>query len=114
LLTEDSSPVCVFTVSGSPDSSPLYSESLEHALAADLSVIQEINFIFVERAEGNLLVWVSVENPVAEVRERIFQKQYDLIEGFPEISFDFNLILGKGNDPKQYSTSSKIIYTREG
>jgi hypothetical protein len=51
---------------------------------------------------------------VKEVREKVFQKQFDLIDGFPEISFDFNLVSAKNRGPEEFATSAKLIYSREG
>jgi hypothetical protein len=90
----------------------LYSESVEDALAADLKSVAEINCIFVERVEGNLLVWMTADHPPKEARERIFQKQFDLIDAFPEVSFDFNIVSTSANDPREIDSAAKLIYFR--
>jgi hypothetical protein len=86
---------------------------LEDALAADLSQVHEVRHVLVEKAENNLLVWIALDNPIREVRERVFRKELELIEGFPEIEFDFNVIQAKDSDPRQFASSAKIIYSRE-
>jgi hypothetical protein len=89
-----------------------HSESVEDALAADLKSVAEINCIFVERVEGNLLVWMTADHPPKEARERIFQKQFDLIDAFPEVSFDFNIVSTSANDPREIDSAAKLIYFR--
>jgi hypothetical protein len=92
----------------------LYSATLESAVAADLGLVPEILHVLVERVEDNLLVWIAADNPTKEVREKIFRKQYGLIEGFPEISFDFNIVLSKSRNPREFASAAKLIYSREG
>jgi hypothetical protein len=100
------------TVCGSIEPSMLYSQSVEYALADDLKAVAEINCIFVERVEGNLLVWITANHPSKEVRERIFQKQFDLIDAFHEVSFDFNIVSTGAQDPREIHSAAKLIYAR--
>ena len=103
-----------FTICGSLEPNLLFSVSLENAIAGDFSLIPDVQSVFVERAEGNLLVWIGVDNPTREVRERVFQKQFDIVDGFPEVSFDFNLIAGKNRDANEFASEAKLIYSRQG
>jgi hypothetical protein len=100
------------TANGSKESSQLYSATLEDALASDLGLIPDIRYVSVERAEHNLLVWIALDNPSEENREKVFQKQFDLIEGFPEISFDFNLISSRNRAHSDIASDAKLIYRR--
>jgi hypothetical protein len=43
----------------------------------------------------------------------VFQKELELIEGFPEIDFDFNIIPAMNRDACHFASSAKIIYSRE-
>jgi len=97
-------------VCGSVESSLLYSQSVEKALADDLAHVPEVSHIFVERAEGNLLVWVAANNPSRGARERIFQRQFDLIDAFPEVSFDFNIISTQTETPLEIASAAKLIF----
>lgn len=92
----------------------LYSQTLEAALAKDLALVSDVRHVLVERADDNLLVWIALDNPTKEIRERVFQKQFDLIDGFPEVSFDFNIVSARGRSPQEFATSAKLIYSREG
>ena len=85
---------------------------LESALAKDLACVEEVRHVLIEHAEQNLLVWIAVDNPTRDVRERVFQKELSLIEGFPEVYFDFNIVPGI-SDPRQIASNAKAIYSRE-
>jgi hypothetical protein len=87
--------------------------ALEDAIARDLAFVKEVRHVCVERADNNLLVWIALDNPIRGVRERVFRKELELIEGFPEIDFDFNVIPALGRDPRHFASSAKIIYSRE-
>src|SRR2546423_76072 len=84
---------------------------LETSIAHDLALVEQVHHVLIERAEGNLLVWISVDDPVTEVRERIFQKELMLIEGFPEVDFDFNIVPSMNRDPREIATSAKVVYS---
>lgn len=92
----------------------LYSQTLEVALAKDLALVHDVRHVLVERADDNLLVWIALDNPTKDVREKVFQKQFDLIDGFPEVSFDFNIVSAKGRSSQEFASSAKLIYSREG
>lgn len=103
----------LLTADWSAEPSLMVSADLETALALDLSLVKEVRHVLAERADNSLLVWIALDNPVREVRERIFQKELSLIEGFPEIDFDFNIVPSMGHDPHYIASSAKVIYTRK-
>jgi hypothetical protein len=86
---------------------------LESAMAKDFSLVPEVQHILVEHADDNLLVWIALDNPSREVRERVFDKEMSLIEGFPEIDFDFNLIPSLGRTSNQVSSNAKVVYSHK-
>ena len=92
---------------------PIIARDLEAAMAEDFSLVPEVLRVSVERAEGNLLVWLAANRPSPEVRERIFRKQFAIIEAFPEVSFDFNLISLTSDEVGEFASSAKAIFTRE-
>lgn len=113
VFTADSQRAQLITVA-SPKTDPLYSEGLESALAQDLSSIREVDRVFLERAEGNLLVWISATNTSRESRERIFLKQLEIMDAFPEVSFDFNVIPSKNRSAQEFVSEAKLIFDRQG
>jgi len=101
------------TVGGSKEPSLLHSLDLEDALAADLRVVPDVRYVSVERADDNLLVWIALDSPTKENREKVFQKQFELIDGFPEIAFDFNVISSLNHNSADFASGAKLIYSRE-
>lgn len=82
-------------------------------MALDLSPVREVRHVLIERADGNLLVWIALDNPAHDVRERVFQKELGLIENFPEVEFDFNLVPAMGRSSAHIASGAKVIYTRK-
>ena len=106
-------PRITITASGSKEPTLLYSLDIEDALAADFRTVPDIRYVSVERADDNLLVWIALDSPTKENREKIFQKQFDMIDGFPEIAFDFNLIPSLHRTNANFASGAKLIYSRE-
>jgi hypothetical protein len=87
--------------------------NLEAALAKDLASIPEVRHVLTERAEGNLLVWIAIDNAESyEVRSQVYEKELGLMDGFPEVSFDFNLMPAMGRNAKELATGAQVVYTR--
>ncbi len=86
---------------------------VETAIGLDFAAVDAVQHVLTEHAEGNLLVWVVASQPSAEVRERIFEKQFAIIDAFPDTSFDFNLVSSQGR-PGEISSSAKVVFARKG
>lgn len=86
--------------------------NLESAIAKDFSTLREVNSVLTESAEESLLVWIGVDAPTTDVRNRIFDKQISLIEGFPEVEFDFNIIAASAGRPDEIASRARVIYSR--
>ena len=103
----------LFTADWSAAPNIMIGADLETALAIDLSLVSEVQHVLVERADGNLLVWVVLDNPSREVREKVFLKEMGLIEGFPEIDFDFNVVPAMGRHSHEIAAGAKVVYSRK-
>ncbi len=90
----------------------LFGESLEIAMAKDFASVPQVRHVMAERVDGPFLVWIAVDDPTPEVRARIYQKEMELIDGFPEIDFDFNLVLAMGRSHAEIATGASVIYSR--
>ena len=88
------------------------SMTLEVALAKDLASVRQVRNVLVESVYGALLVWIVVDDPERPVRERIFQKQMDLMDAFPEMDFDFNLIPSMARPLSESTTEAHTVYSR--
>ena len=90
----------------------LLADTLETALSRDLAGVPQVRHVLTEWADGSLLVWIAVDNPEPGVRRRIYQKELELIDGFPEIEFDFNLIPAMGRGAEDLATGARVVYSR--
>lgn len=88
------------------------SMTLEDVLAKDLASVHQVRNVLVERVHGALLVWIVVDDPERPVRDRIFQKQMDLMDAFPEMDFDFNLIPSMARPLSEITTEAHTVYSR--
>jgi hypothetical protein len=86
---------------------------VEAVLAHDLSLVGDVRHVLTERADGSLLVWIALDNPAQEVREEVFQRELGLIDSFPEVEFDFNIVPAMGRDPDHIASGAKVVYTRK-
>ncbi len=87
--------------------------SLDVALAKDLSCIGDVRHVLTERAEGNLLVWIAIDHAESyEVRSQVYEKELGLLDGFPEVNFDFNLMPATDRDPRDLATGAQVVYSR--
>jgi len=87
-------------------------DSLEAALCKDFASIPSVRHVLTEHAHHNLLVWIALDNPERDIRDKVYQKQLSLLDGFPEVNFDFNLIPANGRDPKEIATGAEVVYSR--
>lgn len=88
------------------------SSTLEMAIASDLASVRQVRDILIESVHDSFLVWVTVDDPDRAVRDRIFQKEMDLMDAFPRINFDFNLIPTMGRDISEIATDAQVVYSR--
>jgi hypothetical protein len=90
----------------------LLADTLETALSRDLASVPQVRHVLTEWADGLLLVWIAIDNPEPGVRRRIYQKELELMAGFPEIEFDFNLIPAMGRTADDLATGARVVYSR--
>ena len=88
------------------------SSTLQAALAEDLASVRQVRDVLIENVKGALLVWIVVDDPERQVRDKIFQKQLDLMDAFPKIDFDFNLIPSMGRPVSEITTDARSVYSR--
>jgi hypothetical protein len=94
-----------------PDS--LVADSLETLLGKDFGSISQVRYVLTERVDGPLLVWVAIDNSEPAVRRRIYQKELELIDRFPDIDFDFNLIPVLGRRAEELATGARLVFARQ-
>ncbi len=87
-------------------------DTLEAVLAKDLGSVDAVRYVFMERADGPLLIWIAMDDTAPETRRRVYAKELSLIEGFPGIEFNFNLVPSMGRSPEQICSSARVVYSR--
>ena len=60
-----------------------------------------------------MLVWIAIDNPEPSVRQRIYRKELELMDGFPEVDFDFNLIPALGRDADELAPGAHVVFSRQ-
>ena len=88
-------------------------KSLEEALSEDLAAVPQVRHVLTSQVNNTLLVWIAVDDPKPEVRHRIYQKELELLNGFPEVELDFNLIPSHGRRAAEIATGAKVVYSRQ-
>jgi len=88
-------------------------DDLETALGKDFGGIPQVRYVLTEWVDGPLLVWIAIDNPESSIRKKIYQKELELMDGFPEVEFDFNVIPALGRDAKELSTAAHVVYSRQ-
>ena len=79
-------------------------EDLETALGNNFGSVPQVLHVLTERVDGPLVVWIALDDANSDVRNRIYQKELDLMDRFPEIEFDFNLIPALGRRVEELAT----------
>jgi len=88
-------------------------EPLESAIAKDFASLPEVRHVLSEYVDGNLLLWIAIDNAGSyDVRSRVYDKELALMDGFPEINFDFNLIPAMDRNVRELASGAKIIFSR--
>jgi hypothetical protein len=88
-------------------------QNLEACLAEDLAAIPQVRHVLTDRVDNTILVWIAVDDPRPEVRHKIYQQELDLLNGFPEIEFDFNVIPSQGRSVADIASGAKVVYSRQ-
>jgi hypothetical protein len=93
-------------------SNALITDALDVTLAKDFASIPEICHVLMERANGSILIWITVDNPVSSVRKRIYEKELEIIDCFPEVDFDFNIVPSVSRGADEIATGARVLYSR--
>ena len=67
-------------------------DAVEVTLAKDFAGVPEIRHVLMEKSGRLMFIWISVDSPVSSVRKRIYEKELEIIDCFPEVDFEFNIV----------------------
>jgi hypothetical protein len=92
----------------------LIADPLEIALGKDFAGIPQVRHVLTEWVDGPLLVWIAIDNIELDVRRKVYQKELELMDGFPNIEFDFNLVPALDRDPEELASGAHVVFSRQG
>ena len=94
-----------------PDTS--ITDTLETTLGKDFGGIPQVRYVLTEWLDGPLRVWIALDNPEPGVRGKVYQKELELMDGFPDIDFDFNLIPALDREVEKLTTGARVVFSRQ-
>ena len=87
-------------------------DSLEVAIAKDFSAVPQVCHVLSEKTLDGFSILVTLEEYDRSTRERIFDKELAIMDAFPEINFDFNLVAALGRSAYEIATGNQVLYSR--
>jgi len=89
-------------------------DSLEIAIAKDFSAVPQVCHVLSEKTLDGFSLLVSLDEYDRSTRERIFGKELAIMDAFPEINFNFNLLAALGRSANEIATGYQVLYSRTG
>jgi len=86
---------------------------LENFVAYKIAEVAEVEYIIVSKEENIFEIWIVINEMDRMVRERIYDIEYDIIEHFRDIYFDFHIVFRNNRDINElFSANAIIIYQK--
>lgn len=87
--------------------------SLEKFISNKLSEIKAVEYIFASKEENIFHVWIIINKLDRDVRDTIYDIQYDILENFRRAHFDFHIICREDRDINElFGKNAIMIYRR--
>jgi hypothetical protein len=86
------SPTFTFISSCVPSVQAVAAKSMEQTVIDGLKSISDVRGVEIERENGEFLVSVIANAPNKDARYAIYDRQFELMDQFPDATFDFRLI----------------------
>lgn len=87
--------------------------SLNEFIAFELSLVQEVAYVYTAYRNGIFYVWIVLDQFEQEVRKRIYDREKAIIDEFSMFEFDFYIVARAGRDADELiSESVKLAYER--
>ncbi len=88
-------------------------DKIENYIASEFSVISDIEYIFLSKEKDSLNVWIIMNNLNREIRDSIYDIEFDILKKFNNIDFDFHVICRENkNISKLFFPNTEMIYQR--
>jgi hypothetical protein len=92
-----------------------FSMSTDSFIGMELSLVPEVECVIVERAESDrdFCVYTVMDVRDAEVRMKIYDREQAIMEFYPSLGFDFNIISRQKRDLSEIiSHHGKLVFKR--
>jgi hypothetical protein len=63
-----------------------------------LADIPEVEAVLANHANGVYSIWTVVDEPSADVRAKIYEKEWQLMEQYPQFGFSFHILEREGEE----------------
>lgn len=88
-------------------------DRLENFIVKCISKVLEVEYILFSKIEDYYEIWTVINKLDREVRELIYDIEFNILRRFKDLYFDFHVICRNDRDIKDfYSSNTKIIFQR--
>ncbi len=88
-------------------------DKLERFIAKSISKVKEVEFILFSKIENYYEIWTVINKLDREVREHIYDIEFNILRTLKGLYFDFHVICRNDRDINEfYSSNTKIIFQR--
>ena len=88
-------------------------DTLELFIAKNISRVQEVEYIILSKIDNHYEIWTVINRLDREVRGRIYDVEYDILEHFRDIRFDFHVICRDDKNINKIFPTNAIIFYRK-
>ena len=88
-------------------------DKLETFIAKSISKIAEVEYIFLSKQDNYYEIWTVINKLDRNVRGRIYDIEYDILERFGDNYFDFHVICRDDRNIAEICPTNTIIYYRK-
>lgn len=88
-------------------------DRLENFIVKCISKVLEVEYIIFSKIEDYYEIWTIINKLDREVRERIYDIEFNILRRFKALYFDFHVICRNDRDIKDFfSSNTKMIFQR--
>ncbi len=87
--------------------------SLENFISSKISEIKEVEYIYFIKKDTFYEIWTIINKLDREVRKQIYDIEFNILQKFKDLYFDFHIICRNDRDINELcSSKSKMIFQR--
>jgi len=86
---------------------------LETFIAKTISKISEVEYIIISKKDNYYEIWTVINKLDRELRDKIYYVEYNILQLFRELYFDFHVICKDGKSINDIMPTNSIIFYRK-